>query len=120
MPTKTQAIRSAFKRYALAYQDYHRLCKQIEIVVKQPRIYYLPGSGYEINGKLQKSTADDIIAALNANTQECIEQAKRECGDLSFDAANPVANAKELQPTSTYITIYPPLLPIPEEETREN
>ena len=94
MATETNKIKAAFKRYAKAYEDYHRTCKGIEIVVKAPRIFYHAGAGYEINGKVQKSTAKAIISALDANTRECLVQMQSECGELSFDAANPVANAQ--------------------------
>lgn len=76
---QTTAINQAYMRYARAYEQWHKDCQHIPIKVAAPRILYLPGRGYEINGEVRKETAEQIIKSLDAAMRDCIDLIAVKC-----------------------------------------
>jgi len=76
---QTTAIKQAYMRYARAYEQWHKDCQHIPIKVAAPRVLYLPGRGYEINGEERRETAEQIISSLNAATSDCVRLIEEKC-----------------------------------------
>jgi rhamnose utilization protein RhaD (predicted bifunctional aldolase and dehydrogenase) len=116
MARKVTLIKQAWEEYAQAYTEYHRVCKDMRIRVETPRIYYMPGKGYEINGKITAATADEIISNLKAHTADCIGQMQAECADLALkpDEAIPMTERK---PDVWYSITHPTPEPLSGDES---
>ena len=85
---QTTAINQAYMRYARTYEQWHKDCQHIPIKVGAPRILYLPGVGFEINGDIRKETAEDIIAGLNRATRDCIRLINEKCKPIAPSVFN--------------------------------
>lgn len=100
---QTTAITQAYMRYARAYEQWHKDCQHIPIKVAAPRVLYLPGRGYEINGEERRETADIIIASLNAATRECLELIEFKCKPTApsvyerFGNVEPISEAESTE-----------------------
>lgn len=79
MSKQTTLINRAYMRYARSYELWHEECQHFPITVRAPRILYLPGIGYEINGRIHRDKAEQIIASLNAETKECMRLIEQNC-----------------------------------------
>lgn len=79
MSKQTTLINRAYMRYARAYEQWHEECQRFPITVRAPRILYLPGIGYEINGRIHREKAEQIIAWLNAEAADCLRLIAADC-----------------------------------------
>lgn len=79
---QTTAIVQAYLRYARTYERWHKECQHIPIKVQHPSVLYIPGVGFEINDKLHRSTAAQIIDDLNASARDCIRLIEEQCNPV--------------------------------------